>query len=167
MKVAVKDANIMIDLIESDLLGLWFKLEIETYVSDLVQLEIVAFEQKRVFDIFVDAGLIRVESLTFEELSSASEKSNVHKISIEDASALLIALKKEAALLSGDARLRKTAEGEGVDVYGIIWIFDRLIKEGLLPPQDAATKLESLLDAGSFLPKAVCERRIYDWVRMQ
>ncbi len=31
MKIAVKDANILIDLIEADLLGLWFRLGIETY----------------------------------------------------------------------------------------------------------------------------------------
>ena len=167
MKVAVKDANILIDLIESDLLGLWFKLEIETYVSDLVQLEIVEPEQKKVFDSFVDAGLITIESLTAGELKSASDKRDAHNISIEDASALIIALKKEAVLLSGDARLRRTAEEEGVDVYGIIWIFDRLIAEALLHPKDAASKLKSLLDDGSFLPKAVCERRIYDWGRIQ
>ena len=35
MKVAVKDANVLIDLVEGDLLGLWFRLGIETYVPDL------------------------------------------------------------------------------------------------------------------------------------
>jgi predicted nucleic acid-binding protein len=33
MKAAVKDANILIDLAEADLLGLWFKLDIEMHVS--------------------------------------------------------------------------------------------------------------------------------------
>jgi hypothetical protein len=31
MKVAVKDANVLIDLVEGDLLGLWFRLGIETH----------------------------------------------------------------------------------------------------------------------------------------
>jgi len=40
MKVAVKDANVLIDLVEGDLLGLWFRLGIETHVPDLVLEEI-------------------------------------------------------------------------------------------------------------------------------
>jgi hypothetical protein len=36
MKIAVKDANVLIDLIEADLLGLWFQLGIETHTADLV-----------------------------------------------------------------------------------------------------------------------------------
>ncbi|MDA3927219.1 MAG: hypothetical protein PF904_21310 [Kiritimatiellae bacterium] len=167
MKVAVKDANILIDLIESDLLGLWFKLGIQTYVSDLVQLEIIEDEQKRVFNSFVDAGLIIVESLTSSELISASKKRDTHNISIEDASALIIALKKEAILLSGDAKLRKTAVGEGVKVYGVIWVFDRLVEESLLPPDGAIRKLQALLESGSFLPKAICESRISEWGRIR
>ena len=31
MKVAVKDTNVLIDLVEGDLLGLWFLLGIETH----------------------------------------------------------------------------------------------------------------------------------------
>lgn len=166
MKVAVKDANILIDLIESDLLGLWFKLNIETYVSDLVQLEIVDAEQKKVFDSFVDAGLIMVEPLTSSELIIASKKRATHNISIEDASALIIAQKKNAFLLSGDNKLRTTAEGEGVVVFGIIWIFDRLLEKKLLNPVGAISKLQALLKIGSFLPKAICERRIHEWGRL-
>jgi hypothetical protein len=47
MKVTVKDANILIDLIESELLGLWFKLGVETYISDLVQLRFKRSRRKR------------------------------------------------------------------------------------------------------------------------
>jgi predicted nucleic acid-binding protein len=163
MKVAVKDANILIDLIESDLLGLWFKLGIQTYVSDLVQLEIIEDDQKRVFNSFVDAGLLIIARLSSDELNLAFEKREKHKISIEDASALIIAQRKSAILLSGDNRLRKTAEGEGVKVFGVIWVFDRLIEEDLLTPQDAINKLRSLLEIGSFLPKAIREGRIHKW----
>ncbi|MDA3925999.1 MAG: hypothetical protein PF904_14980 [Kiritimatiellae bacterium] len=166
MKVAVKDANILIDLIESDLLGLWFKLGIETYVSDLVQLEIVEFEQKRVFYSFVDAGLIIVESLTSDELSLAVEKREKHKISIEDASALILAQNKNAVLLSGDAALRRTAIGEGVRVCGVIWVFDRLVNDQLLMPADAICKLKAMLSRGSFLPKSICDSRIVEWGKL-
>jgi len=166
MKVAVKDANILIDLIESDLLGLWFQLKIETYVSDLVQLEIIEVDQKKVFSSFVDAGLIIVESLTSDELSLASEKREKHKISIEDASALILARKKNAVLLSGDAALRRTAIGEGLKVCGVIWVFDRLVRDQLLTPADAICKLNAMLESGSFLPKSICDSRIIEWGKL-
>lgn len=60
MKVAVKDANVLIDLVEGDLLGLWFRLGIETHVPDLVLEEIKNPEQRRIVMAMVEAGNLRV-----------------------------------------------------------------------------------------------------------
>ena len=163
MRVAVKDANILIDLIESDLLGLWFKLGVETYISDLVQLEIHDERQARTLQAFVDAGLLIVESLSPDELQESVIKHTKHRISIEDASALILAQKKKAMLLSGDSTLRKTAEAEGIDVHGVLWVFDRLVEKALLTPADAIAKLQALQALGTFLPQALCDKQIHEW----
>jgi len=163
MKVAVKDANILIDLIESDLIGLWFKLGIETYISDLVQLEIREERQSRALQTFIDAGLLMVESLAPKELEKAATMYMTYRISMEDASALILAQKKKAMLLSGDGTLRKTAQTEGIDVHGVIWVFERLVEKALLIPADAIVKLEALQASGAFLPQAICDKKIHDW----
>ena len=163
MKVTVKDANILIDLIESELLGLWFKLGVETYISDLVQLEISEESQKKVLKSFIDAGLLMVEHLTSAEMEAARIKRDKHRISIEDASALILAQKKDAMLLSGDGTLRKTAKAEGIDVHGVIWVFARLVERALLTPSDAITKLQALQASGAFLPQELCDRQIHEW----
>ena len=54
MKVAVKDANVLIDLVEGDLLGLWFRLGIETYVPDLVLDEIKHPNHRRIMGSVLD-----------------------------------------------------------------------------------------------------------------
>jgi len=163
MHVAVKDANILIDLIESDLLGLWFKLGIATYISDLVQLEIHEESQKKVLTSFIDAGLLMVEGLTPHELTTAIHVREKHRISIEDASALILAKKKQALLLSGDAALRKTAEAEGIAVHGVLWVFNCLVEKSLLTPADAITRLQDLRTSGAFLPPALCDKQIHEW----
>jgi predicted nucleic acid-binding protein len=163
MKVTVKDANILIDLIESELLGLWFKLGVETYISDLVQLEISEESQKKILKSFIDAGLLMVEPLTPDELAAARIKRDKHRISIEDASALILAQKKKAMLLSGDGTLRKTAKAEGIDVHGVIWVLDRLVEKALLTPADAIIKLQALQALGTFLPQAICDKQIHEW----
>ncbi len=163
MNIAVKDANILIDLIESDLLGLWFKLGITTYISDLVQLEIQEEAQKKILKPFVDAGLLIVEALTPNELTTAVNMREKHRISIEDASVLILAKRKQALLLSGDAALRKTAEAEGITVHGILWIFNRLVNRALLTTTDAIIKLEALQTSGTFLPPALCNQQIHEW----
>jgi len=45
MKIAVKDASILIDLIEGGLLDSWFSREIETYATNLVLGELTEQEQ--------------------------------------------------------------------------------------------------------------------------
>ena len=40
MKIAVKDASVLFDLLEAGLLGSWFKLGIETHIPDLVLAEV-------------------------------------------------------------------------------------------------------------------------------
>jgi len=163
MKVAVKDANILIDLIEADLLGLWFRLGIETYTTDLVRYEIRVESQRRTLDSFVEAGLLKVETSTPENLSLASQVKAAHKISMADASTFILARSLGAALLSGDDSLRKAAKASDIEVRGVFWVFDRLIAEKLLSKSDAIVRLKRLLECGSFLPKATCAERIRAW----
>lgn len=60
MRIAVKDASILIDLAEGDLLGLWFRLEIETHTTDLVLQEVKQETQWRRVSPFVDAKLLQI-----------------------------------------------------------------------------------------------------------
>lgn len=50
------------------------------------------------------------------------------RLSVYDCLALAIAKFRGIVLLTGDRRLRQTAEKEGVMVHGSLWIFDELLR---------------------------------------
>jgi predicted nucleic acid-binding protein len=163
MKIAVKDANILIDLIEADLLGLWFRLGIETYTTDLVRFEIKKVSQRRTLDGFIEAGLLKVESSDSETLATIRRIKDEHGVSLADASTFVLARKLGAALLSGDDSLRKAAKASDIETCGVFWVFDRLIEKQHLSKSDACVRLRRLLDCGSFLPRSVCDDRFRSW----
>ena len=163
MKIAVKDANILIDLIEADLLGLWFRLDIETYTTDLVRFEIKKVSQRKTLDGFIEAGLLKVESCDPESLQAIGAIKNEHGISMADASTFFLARKLGAVLLSGDGALREAATASSIEVRGVLWVFDQLLAGRHLTKSEACMRLRQLLDCGSFLPRNVCGERFRAW----
>ena len=163
MKIAVKDANILIDLIEADLLGLWFRLGIETFTTDLVRFEVKEASQRKTLGGFIEAGLLKVESCDPDSLQSIVTIKDAHGISMADASTFYLARKLGAVLLSGDGALREAATASSIEVRGVIWVLDHLVEKKLLAKTEACTRLRKLLDCGSFLPRAVCEERFRVW----
>jgi len=68
MRVAVKDACLLIDLANGGLLEAWFQLGIETCTTDLVLRQVKADNQWQAVKAFVDASLLLVHSLSGNEL---------------------------------------------------------------------------------------------------
>lgn len=163
MKIAVKDANVFIDLIQADLLGLWFGLGIETHTTDLVLHEINEPAQCSVVEQFVAAKLLIVHPLTSVEMDDAGAFSQKWRMSATDASVVLLANRLNAALLSGDGTVRRAAQSLTIDVRGVLWILDLLVKENRLAPLEAKRRLLAIKEAGGFLPSSECEARIRRW----
>jgi len=89
--------------------------------------------------------------------------SPTHGISLPDASGVLLARRLQAYLLTGDRRLRRTAEAKDIKAHGLLWILDQLMERAALSRPDAARRLERMLAAGSRLPRAECETRLKAW----
>ncbi|MBS0311153.1 MAG: hypothetical protein JSR42_17595 [Proteobacteria bacterium] len=66
-------------------------------------------------------------------------------------------------LLTGDGRLRKQAAKDGIEVFGALWLLDRLVEHALIPSHRAAEALQAVLDHGARLPHAECQQRLHDW----
>ena len=163
MKVAVKDANVLIDLVEGDLLGLWFRLGIETHVPDLVLAEIKHPEHCRMVLAMVEAGNLQIGTFSPADLSQIESYKQKYRISLADASAILLAEQMQATLLSGDRLVRKTGQSLNLDVRGLLWVFDGLVIRELLGTPDAAMRLERVVDAGAHLPAEQVQARLRKW----
>jgi predicted nucleic acid-binding protein len=163
MKVAVKDANVLIDLVEGDLLGLWFRLGIETHVPDLVLAEIKHPEHRRMVLAMVEAGNLRVETFSPTQLTQIGSYKQRYRISLADASAILLAEVMQATLLSGDRLVRKGGQSLSIDVRGLLWVIDELVVRELLRTAEAAVRLERVVDAGAHLPAEQVQARLQRW----
>ena len=164
-KIVVSDTNIFLDLISVGLLSDFFNLPCEIHTSDFVLGEILIPEQISAINRFVNSKKLTVVSFDFYELSAISDLQQ-HcgtNASFADCSVWHYAKKINARLLTGDNKLRNTAEKDNVLVSGILYIFDNLVEYGILEKPIAAKKLSELIDKNPRLPHGECQKRITEW----
>lgn len=164
MKTAVQDANIIFDLFDIDLLDAFFKLEIEIFITDFIAGEINKSEQKEFINKYISTGETIVLITTPEEIIELiSIRNQTRGLSIADCSILFHATKNKAFILTGDNTLRKYAESNQIEVHGILWVLDELIKEKQISEKKAYLKLTQLMETNSRLPRKECEKRLKNW----
>lgn len=164
MKIAVQDANVLIDLELAGLFDLWFQLGIETHTTDLIKGELEDGGHVQALAYF-KSGQVREHGLSFEELDqvSALEGEVGSKAKFNDCSVLFLAVKLDAMLISGDKPLRKAGKARSVEVHGTLWIMDQLVAGKVMTGDIAAAKLEHLLSLERYLPAEECQIRLKKW----
>ncbi len=165
MKILVNDTNIFIDLHSVDLLEEMCRLPYEIHTVDFVVAEIADADQRRIFDELVARGEISVDGFTADEvIEIVEEHSSVSgNLSIPDCSVCYFARKHNVPMLTGDRRLRRYAEEQSIEVHGILFIFDELVKHDIISTSMAADRLEELFAINARLPKAEIRDRINRW----
>lgn len=159
MIVCVHDANILIDLSKSGLLASYAKLGWTTHVPDLVLREV-----RQELDTWIRDGIFRIGKFDGSELLELFTLQGEHsrRLSLPDTSALYLARKLRAPLLTGDGVLRKAAEHENVECRGLLWILDNLHEAGEAP-EFLADRLEAAMAQGARLPVGECGKRLARW----
>jgi predicted nucleic acid-binding protein len=168
VKIVIQDASVLIDLADADLLDAWFGLGVDLRTTSFVWREVNRKNQRLKLKRYVDAGQFSIESVAAEALTQIVQLQAAlsSRISLEDASTLLFACKLKSILLTGDKRLRQSAEERGIETHGLLWVFDTLVARGALLPELAAERLRKLIEIGtSRLPLKECEVRIRRWRR--
>ena len=165
MQIVVNDTNIFFDLITAEMVEIFFRLPFEVHTTDFVINEIEEEEQKIIIAEIIARGELIVVTSEPTDLEIVYEKMNQnHQLSIEDCSVWHYSEVNDFILLTGDGALRKAALKAGVDVKGLLFVFDELVERGLLLPQLASEKLRILLNAGTRLPQKECDDRIKMWL---
>ena len=165
MKIIVNDTNIFIDLHSIGILEKLCELPYEIHTVDFVVSEIVDERQSMAFNRLVKDGKITVNAFSAEELMEiVTEHSEVSgNLSIADCSVCYYARKNMVPMLTGDRRLRKYAESQNIEVHGILFLFDEMVRCSVLAPGDATVKLDELLNINARLPKFEIAERITRW----
>jgi len=141
------------------------RLPYEIHTVDLVVAEIADADQRRIFDELVARGEISVDGFTADEvIEIVEEHSSVSgNLSIPDCSVCYFARKHNVPMLTGDRRLRRYAEEQSIEVHGILFIFDELVRHDIISTSMAADRLEELFAINARLPKAEIRDRINRW----
>ena len=122
MPVLVSDTSVLIDLERGDLLEDLFRLPFEFAVPDLLFVRQLAGD---LGDRLTALGL-RVEELSAAELTRATTvRRQRADLSTPDTFAFAIAESRKWALLTGDGGLRDLAISVGLEMHGVLWVFDQ------------------------------------------
>lgn len=168
MEIIVNDTNIFIDLHSCGLLDSFFKLPYKVHTTDFVMSELTKGDQYKEVMRFSNQNQLTVKTFSAKELVRIWEYYNnaqkVCNVSIEDCSVLIYTQTLEKArLLTGDKTLRSRAEGEGIVVSGILFVFDELVNHDIITPDEAAIRLIKLVESNVRLPKEEIKKRLATW----
>lgn len=162
MKFIIEDANILLDLANGDILAAWLSLGHLNGTTDLVWAEVKRTGQRAKIEPFIDSRQIQLCNIEPNEWSEIAAFSGKNKVSVPDGSVWFLAKKQGAILLTGDGILRKAARTD-VEVRGVLWVLDELVREKRLTPLRAIEALNAIREQGAFLPESECTKRIAAW----
>jgi rRNA-processing protein FCF1 len=163
--VVVNDTNIFLDLYSIGCLDYFFQLPFTVHTVDFVLNEIKDEAQRSSLQPYLKCGLLHVHRFSAEELVDVVElhEEASGNVSIVDCSVWYYAQRNDYILLTGDRQLRARAINSHVTVRGIIYVFDCLVENRLMPPSLAADKMEELMAINQRLPKKIIQERIEVW----
>ena len=166
-KIVVNDTNVFIDLYEVGLLDEFFSLPWEVHTTDFVMLELQREGQHDTVVRFKADKRLIVPVLEAKELLEIGniyqQNLNRTNLSYTDCSVWYYAKVNNYILLTGDRKLRTTSTYDGVEVHGIIFVFDCLVEFNIISRQIAVEKLQQLYSMNPRLPKEEIEKRINLW----
>ena len=145
MKIAITDACIFIDLYELTLTNQLFGLNLEVHTSLDVFNELYP-QQKELLKAFQSVGKLIVHNISGDERVEIAQQSYPKSLSNSDKTVLFLAQKHVAIVLSSDKQVRYNAKIRAIEYHGMFWIFDNLLKAGLITKAEAIEKLKLLIE---------------------
>ena len=145
MKVAVTDACIFIDLLDSEACAAFFQLQHEIVTTRQVWMELEP-DQREVLETWIESNQLKIIS-GIGDLIAIRDGNNLSKgLSIADLSVWALTDQENGILLTSDGMLRKMAQRHHIETHGLLWIFDQMVEHRLLPVQDATEKLQLIFN---------------------
>ena len=156
--IVISDTNIFIDLISIELYECFLSLGYKIYTNIFVVDELEDPEQRAIVE-----GTDGLYIEQFEEVLQFFEMRTRRGLSFTDCAVLYQGIRHKAAVLTGDKKMIKMAKEKDIDVHGILFIFDEMVRRDILPPPKAIIKLRQLFEHNSRLPADEIELRIERW----
>lgn len=157
--IVVQDACILFDLVDLDLLKVFFQLELTVLTTPQVITEITDEDQQSAISIHLQNGELKVdEGGSYESISELFDE--FPGLSFADCSVLELALRKNAVVLSSDGGLRKISRRKKCEVHGTLWIIQELHDFGIIGKAAAIEKLKMYASINLRAPKKIIAQMI-------
>lgn len=153
MKLIITDASVLFDLFHLNILPEFFALKAEISTTSYVYNEIVVTNQVVEFEVYKRAQKLNIIALTEDELERVNQfvtKRNLK--SLPDKTMLWKSVQLGCALLTCDKKLKIEAKEHGIEVYGSIWVIEKLVEESILNSPKAVSLLNELKGINERLP---------------
>ncbi len=162
-RIAIQDANILIDLVKTRLFDYCLALEYQFTTTDIILAELYD-EQVALIQPHVNAGRFVIINIGEEELVEIQLMSMQDtQLSEQDWSALYYAIQQDAILVTGDSRMRKMAKEKSVKYHGLFWLLDQLVETSVLSATEACDFVQKLIVVNNRLPVDEIDKRVRDW----
>lgn len=167
MKIAITDACIFIDLCNFELIHFFFQLEYEIHTSYDLFDELEEY-QKNILHPYKEQKKLFVHSINEDERFQIHDLGLPKGLTINDKTAIYLALKLKAFILSSDGLPKNTAKERSILCHGFVWVMDRLIDSNILDKATAVNLLKHLLNNDNYYKnngqlRRECESRIKKW----
>ncbi|MCM1170345.1 MAG: hypothetical protein NC324_10470 [Bacteroides sp.] len=149
-------------MISIGLMDKMFLLPFKIHTVDFVVNELILSDQKIAIQQCIDQKLISVRKFTANEITAiVSELSGIGgNLSLTDCSACYYAREESLILVTGDKQLRNYANKCKVEVHGILFLFEQMVKHKIIDCRLAVEKLKKLKEINPRLPHADMDRLI-------
>jgi len=159
MKLLITDANILIDLLKTNTIKEFFILEYEVYTTQAIINECNDSQQK-VLQGFIKKGKLSIYGFNQNDEAEVEKLYHLHKyLSFPDCSVLYVSGLLKAVLLTGDQKLRSVSSDEHIQVRGIFWVFDEMLKCKIVDKKMYKAKLSELKEVNQWLPQGEFKKR--------
>ena len=150
--IVIKDACILIDLVDLDLLEAFYQLDVRAVTTGFVVAEILDEEQVVAVKKVVDDGRLTVYD--DGDLAEINALTNQHPgLSFADCSVLELAFRVPGIILSADGSLRNEAKRRQLTVKGSLWVLNQLVEQGFMTKEVCLAKLDLYPRVNSRAPK--------------
>lgn len=139
-EIVIKDACILFDLVDLNLLEDFFQLDVSAFTTPQVLGEITNETQWAEVSKFINNGKLQIDADGDFEVIGGIYYEHAG-LSIPDSSVLELAIRKDAIIFSSDGSLRKISIKKNLTVRGILWIVEELHNREFLSKDASIEKL--------------------------
>lgn len=139
--VVIKDACILFDLIDLDLLETFYLLDVTPVTTGFVVSEVLDETQAALLAEDIKAGKLTIYN--DGDVAKIAALSVEHTgLSFADCSVLELSFRVPGLILSADKSLRNEAKRRGLVVKGLLWVINQLFENEILSKEVCLAKLE-------------------------